>query len=242
MMAALCLLSQGAGAAPRLLPGSQAMPPPVPDALSYDGTDVLPRSAMTPVEGRTKSGLGGVLSVAQERWSRRLRDQNREFWDDEVKRTGRRARRLARDSDPGELVILDELQRQAVALQQLGRLAEAEMQCRQVAEALTEVACLGEATVRSVRITHAGILAAFGRLPEAERMCLEIIGAMTPATDTDMRLALRARLAYADTLRELGKLAEATALYQVVVRGMTDTYGPQDRLTLVARTGRALTA
>lgn len=80
--------SLGAGTAPRLLPGR----------------------AMTPVEGKTKTGLAGVLSVAEERWTRRLPDQNREFWDDEVKRTGRRARRLARDSDPDELVILDELQ------------------------------------------------------------------------------------------------------------------------------------
>src|SRR5215469_9305276 len=80
--------------------GPQAMPPPAPGALSYDGTDVLSRSAMTPAEGKIKTGLGWVLSVAKERWTRRLRDQDREFWDDEVKRTGRRARRLTRDSDP----------------------------------------------------------------------------------------------------------------------------------------------
>jgi hypothetical protein len=89
---------------------------------------------MTPVEGKANTSSGGVLSVAQERWTRRLRDQNREFWDDEVKRTGRRARRLARDSDPDEMGILGELQRQAVALQQLGRFREAEAVAQDICE------------------------------------------------------------------------------------------------------------
>lgn len=180
-MLTLRLLSRGAGTAPRLLPGTQEMPPPVPDALSYDVIDVLPRSAMTPVAGKTKTGFGGVLSVAQERWTRRLRDQNREFWDDEVKRTGRRARRLARDSDPDELVILDELQRQAVALQQLGRFREVEAIAQDVCERRSRQQGDGAQDTLNARLLHAGLLWQLGRLAEAESQCRQVAEAPTVA-------------------------------------------------------------
>jgi eukaryotic-like serine/threonine-protein kinase len=116
----------------------------------------------------------------------------------------------------------------AALLWQLGRLAEAESQCRQVAEAPTAVACLGDATVRSVRITHAdsgcGSVDAFAaRLNRA--LMLEKLGRLTEA-EAELRAAVpglaaalgeaafRTFLGHAmlgSVLTNLGRLDEAAA-------------------------------
>jgi len=211
------------------------MPPPVPDALSYDGTDVLPRSAMTPVEGKTKTGLGGVLSVAQRRWTRRLSDQTREYWDDEVKRTGRRARRLARDFGSDELVILDELQRQAVALQQLGRFREAETIIQDVCEQRSRQQGDGHQDTLNARLLHAGLLWQLGRLAEAESQCRQVAEAPTAAAYLGDAKVRSVRITHAGILAAFGRLPEAERLCLEIIGAMTPATDSDIRLALRAR-------